>query len=42
VYLVDTKFSAQDVLRTRHDRLPPMEKKSRIMCVKVLGIFNRG
>jgi hypothetical protein len=23
VYLVDTKLSAQDVLTTRHDKLPP-------------------
>jgi hypothetical protein len=42
VYLVDTKLSAQDVLTSRHNKLPPIQKKSRVTCVKVLDMVSRG
>jgi hypothetical protein len=41
VYLMDTELSAQDILKTRHDKRPPMEHKSKLTtCVKVLGMVN--
>jgi hypothetical protein len=42
MYIVNTQFSAQDVLRTRHDKLPPMYKKFKVTSVKVLGMVRRG
>jgi hypothetical protein len=42
MYLVDAKLSAQDVITTRHDKLPPIQKKYRVMCVKVSDMIRRG
>jgi hypothetical protein len=39
---VDTKLSAQDVLTMRHDKLPPIQKTSKVTCVKVLDMVSGG